>query len=93
MAITEPGMAAKSKQEAVGGGREVSSAGPDGSSLEKGEKAEVEWKPGKQEYAVMLTLAVISLMVALDATILVSVLPVRLSLPPSGALLRGKQRS
>ncbi|KAL2266710.1 hypothetical protein VTJ83DRAFT_6062 [Remersonia thermophila] len=32
-------------------------------------------KPGKMEYAVMLTLALISLMVALDATILVSVLP------------------
>lgn len=37
---------------------------------------EVEWKPGKKEYAVMITLAIISLMVALDATILVSVLPV-----------------
>ena len=37
-----------------------------------------DWKPGKQELAVMGTLAVISLMVALDATILVSVLPVRM---------------
>ncbi|KAM7207898.1 Major facilitator superfamily domain containing protein, partial [Naviculisporaceae sp. PSN 640] len=36
---------------------------------------QAEWRPGKQEYAVMITLAVISLMVALDATILVSVLP------------------
>ncbi|KAK3312811.1 major facilitator superfamily domain-containing protein [Apodospora peruviana] len=36
---------------------------------------QAEWQPGKQEYAVMATLAVISLMVALDATILVSVLP------------------
>jgi hypothetical protein len=36
-----------------------------------------EWKPGKQEYAVMITIAVVSLMVALDATILVPVLPVR----------------
>ncbi|KAK4675308.1 hypothetical protein QC764_503190 [Podospora pseudoanserina] len=53
------------------------------SSLERGEdphhgltlKQELEWKPGKQEYAVMITLAIISLMVALDATILVSVLP------------------
>ncbi|KAK4143460.1 major facilitator superfamily domain-containing protein [Dichotomopilus funicola] len=43
--------------------------------MEKGLVQEPEWKPGKQEYAVMLTLAVISLMVALDATILVSVLP------------------
>ena len=36
------------------------------------------WKPQKQEYLVMATLATISLMVALDATILVSILPVRL---------------
>lgn len=35
-----------------------------------------EWKPQKQEYLVMVTLSVISLMVALDATILVTVLPV-----------------
>lgn len=41
-----------------------------------GEVLEDEWKPGRQEYAVMITVAVISLMVALDATILVSVLPV-----------------
>ncbi|KAB5583489.1 major facilitator superfamily transporter [Coniochaeta sp. 2T2.1] len=34
-----------------------------------------EWKPGKQEYAVMITISVVSLMVALDATILVPVLP------------------
>jgi EmrB/QacA subfamily drug resistance transporter len=34
-----------------------------------------EWKAGKSEWAVMLTLAIISLMVALDATILVPVLP------------------
>jgi hypothetical protein len=41
------------------------------------EREPADWKPGKQEYAIMLTLALISLMVALDATILVSVLPVR----------------
>ena len=40
-------------------------------------RSEQDWKPGKQEFAVMLTLALISLMVALDATILVSALPVR----------------
>ena len=48
--------------------------------LERGERplaaAEIEWMPGSKEYAVMVTLSVISLMVALDATILVSVLPV-----------------
>lgn len=35
-----------------------------------------DWKPGKQEYAVIFTISVVSLMVALDATILVPVLPV-----------------
>jgi hypothetical protein len=54
--------------------------------MERGELPEVEWKPGKQEWAVMLTLALISLMVALDATILVSVLPVS---SQSGVLMRG----
>ncbi|KAK4233786.1 major facilitator superfamily domain-containing protein, partial [Achaetomium macrosporum] len=47
----------------------------DDNMLERGQLPPLEWKPGKKEYAVMLTLAVISLMVALDATILVSVLP------------------
>lgn len=45
--------------------------------LEAGELKEAgDWKPGSKELALMVTLAVISLMVALDATILVSVLPV-----------------
>lgn len=45
--------------------------------LEKGKTPEVDdWKPGPKEYALMITLSVISLMVALDATILVPVLPV-----------------
>lgn len=35
-----------------------------------------EWRPRKGEYLVMITLSIISLMVALDATILVPVLPV-----------------
>jgi hypothetical protein len=35
------------------------------------------WKPLTQEYLVMLTVSILSLMVALDATILVPVLPVR----------------
>ena len=58
-------------------GRVGGSTSMDGAGLEQGLLPEPEWKPGKQEYAVMITLAVISLMVALDATILVSVLPVR----------------
>ncbi|KAF7502978.1 hypothetical protein GJ744_004765 [Endocarpon pusillum] len=36
--------------------------------------ASTEWKPKRQEYLIMLTIAFISLAVALDATILVSVL-------------------
>ena len=43
--------------------------------LEKQHEAERNWKPGKQEWLVMMTLAVSSLTVALDATILVTVLP------------------
>jgi hypothetical protein len=44
--------------------------------VESAKGSQVEWKPQKQEYLVMLTLSIISLMVALDATILVTVLPV-----------------
>lgn len=55
----------------------------EGSRLEKGPAPDAEWQPGKKEYAVMITLAIISLMVALDATILVSVLPVRGDLSPA----------
>jgi hypothetical protein len=44
--------------------------------VEKAEKETLlEWKPRRQEWFVMITLATISLMVALDATILVPVLP------------------
>jgi hypothetical protein len=35
-----------------------------------------EWKPEKKEWIIMISLSIISLMVALDATILVTVLPV-----------------
>jgi hypothetical protein len=34
------------------------------------------WKPQKKELVIMISLSFISLMVALDATILVTVLPV-----------------
>jgi hypothetical protein len=37
-----------------------------------------EWKPSKKELLIMVSLSFISLMVALDATILVTVLPVSL---------------
>lgn len=39
-------------------------------------EVEAAWKPGKGEYLVVLTLCLLSLIVALDASILVSVLPV-----------------
>ena len=35
-----------------------------------------EWKAGKEEWKIILVLTTVSLMVALDATILVSALPV-----------------
>ena len=35
-----------------------------------------EWKAGKEEWMIILVIAIVSLMVALDATILVPVLPV-----------------
>jgi hypothetical protein len=44
--------------------------------IESAKSSQVEWKPQKQEYLVMLTLSIISVMVALDATIPVTVLPV-----------------
>ncbi|KAK4446225.1 major facilitator superfamily domain-containing protein [Podospora aff. communis PSN243] len=43
--------------------------------LEAGERQVLEWKAGKKEYYLMGTVAFISIMVALDTTILVSVLP------------------
>ena len=46
------------------------------SDLEKSTQVTEEWKPDKAVYMTMLTMAVLSLMVALDATILVTVLPV-----------------
>lgn len=38
--------------------------------------ATAEWRPTKNELLVMISLSFISLMVALDATVLVTVLPV-----------------
>ncbi|KAL2201510.1 major facilitator superfamily domain-containing protein [Corynascus similis CBS 632.67] len=55
--------------------RDPTTADIDNAHLEQSLLQAIEWKPGREEYAVMLTLALISLMVALDATILVSVLP------------------
>ena len=46
-----------------------------GRDVESTEDGMVKWKPQKQEWMVMITLAIISVMVALDATILVPVLP------------------
>jgi len=38
---------------------------------------EDEWKAGKQEWLIVICLATVSLMVALDATVIVTPLPVR----------------
>lgn len=46
------------------------------SVLEDGRDQGPEWAPERRELAAMITIAVVSLMVALDATILVPVLPV-----------------
>lgn len=39
------------------------------------------WKPSRQEVMIMLTLAIISLMVSLDATVIITSLSVRLEVP------------
>jgi ABC-type cobalt transport system substrate-binding protein len=67
---------ATAQHEYSGVDRDAESERLDGAELEKAPLPEPEWKPGRGEYAVMLTLAVISLMVSLDATILVPALPV-----------------
>jgi hypothetical protein len=40
------------------------------------EKGTTEWKPRREELMVMISLAVISLMVSLDSTVIVPALPV-----------------
>ena len=40
---------------------------------------DLDWKAGKKEWAIVIVLAIVSLMIALDATILVTALPVRVS--------------
>jgi predicted MFS family arabinose efflux permease len=56
--------------------KEDLSKGHQPADLEKHSKSSgTDWKPQKQEYLIMFTIAFISLVVALDATILVSVLP------------------
>ena len=42
------------------------------------EGIEPEWKPSKQAYLVFAVLMILSLMAALDSTVLVPALPVRL---------------
>lgn len=54
----------------------ASSASSATMDLEKMEIPAEEWKPEKREWIIMISLSIISLMVALDATILVTVLPV-----------------
>ncbi|KAJ4291826.1 hypothetical protein N0V90_009722 [Kalmusia sp. IMI 367209] len=52
-----------------------SSASSSTLDLEKMDIPAEEWKPEKKEWFIMISLSIISLMVALDATILVTVLP------------------
>ena len=50
---------------------------------------DLEWKAGKEEWMIILVIAIVSLMVALDATILVPVLPVGASQLDAKQLSRG----
>ncbi|KAK1585373.1 major facilitator superfamily transporter [Colletotrichum navitas] len=62
--------------ESIKSPREYFVAEPDTVAiLSETRETEPEWTPGRAEYAAMATVSVISLMVALDATILVPVLP------------------
>ena len=45
--------------------------------LTSGEDPFEDWRAGKQEWLIIVTLVLISLLAAIDATILVPVLPVR----------------
>ncbi|KAK1658017.1 major facilitator superfamily transporter [Colletotrichum godetiae] len=44
-------------------------------NITESQSSELEWTPGQAEYAIVITISIVSLMVALDATILVPVLP------------------
>lgn len=48
----------------------------DGEALKN---AALEWKPSRQELMIMLTLAIVSFMVSLDATVIVTSLSVGVS--------------
>lgn len=54
------------------------------SDIESNRVNQTEWTPSRHELAALITMAVVSLMVALDATILVPALPVSFlsALPP-----------
>jgi hypothetical protein len=64
-----------------------SSASSTTMDLEKLDIPAEEWKPERKEWIIMISLSIISLMVALDATILVTVLPVSIAssiaMPPT----------
>ncbi len=47
----------------------------------KGDNGYGQWRPGKREWAVMITFVVSNLVVALESSILVTVLPARLFFP------------
>lgn len=57
-----------------------SSAASSSTDLEKAVAEPMEeWKLQKEEWFIMISLSIISFMVSIDATILVTVLPVRLN--------------
>lgn len=67
---------AHSSQPFLAGEHNTSEAMPDVEGQKEKALKIQEWTPTKHEWLVMISLAFISLMVALDATILVTVLPV-----------------
>lgn len=48
-------------------------------AISSAEESSEEWKAGRQEWLIIITLVVISTMASLDATILVPVLPVSIN--------------
>ena len=49
---------------------------PENNRVEKADPSEERWKPGKKEWAVMITFVISNMVVALESSILVTVLPV-----------------
>lgn len=72
---TETKNGTESQPEAMNGAKIANGGGHD-PEKSSGTIAAEEWKPQKQERFIMYSLSFLSLMVALDSTILVTALPV-----------------